>query len=68
MATGPRVTKATVEQMAREVVRIDLSPEEIDQLTPLLDKLLTDLAHIPDADLQDIEPPLFFDAGELEPR
>jgi Asp-tRNA(Asn)/Glu-tRNA(Gln) amidotransferase C subunit len=64
MATGPRVTKETVEQIAREVVGIDLSPAEIDQLTPQLDKLLSDLAQIPDADLQDIEPPLFFNAGE----
>jgi Asp-tRNA(Asn)/Glu-tRNA(Gln) amidotransferase C subunit len=64
MATGPHVTKETVEKMAREVVGIDLSPAEIDQLTPQLDKLLSDLAQIPDADLQDIEPPLFFNAGE----
>jgi Asp-tRNA(Asn)/Glu-tRNA(Gln) amidotransferase C subunit len=66
MAAAPRVTKETVEKMAREVVGIDLSPAEIDQLTPQLDKLLTDLAQIPDADLQDIEPPLFFNAGETE--
>lgn len=66
MATGPRVTRETVEQMAREVVGIDLSPEEIEQLTPQLDRLLTDLAQIPDADLQDIEPPLFFQAGAPE--
>ena len=65
MATGPHVTKETVEKMAREVVGLDLSPAEIDQLTPQLDKLLTDLAQIPDADLQDIEPPLFFHPGEL---
>jgi hypothetical protein len=64
MATGPRVTKETVERMAREVAGIDLNPAEIDQLTPQLDKLLSDLAQIPDADLQDIEPPLFFKAGE----
>jgi hypothetical protein len=64
MATGPRVTKETVERMAREVVGIDLSPAEIEQLTPQLDRLLSDLANIPDADLQDIEPPLFFNAGE----
>jgi Asp-tRNA(Asn)/Glu-tRNA(Gln) amidotransferase C subunit len=66
MAAAPRVTKETVEKMAREVVGIDLSPAEIDQLTPQLDKLLTDLAQIPDSDLQDIEPPLFFNAGEPE--
>jgi Asp-tRNA(Asn)/Glu-tRNA(Gln) amidotransferase C subunit len=64
MATGPRVTKETVEKLAREVVGIDLSPAELDQLTTQLDKLLTDLAEIPDADLQDIEPPLFFHPGE----
>jgi hypothetical protein len=64
MATGPHVTKETVERMAREVVGIDLSPAEIDQLTPQLDKLLSDLANIPDADLQDVKPPLFFNAGE----
>ena len=64
MATASRVTKETVEKMAREVIGIDLSPDEIDQLTPQLDKLLTDLAQIPDPDLQDIEPPLFFHAGE----
>ncbi len=64
MSTGPHVTKETVEKMAREVVGIDLSPAEIDQLTPQLDKLLSDLAQISDADLQDIEPPLFFNAGE----
>jgi Asp-tRNA(Asn)/Glu-tRNA(Gln) amidotransferase C subunit len=66
MATGSRLTKETVEKIAREVVGIDLSPEEIEQLTPQLDRLLTDLAQIPDADLQDIEPPLFFQAGEPE--
>jgi Asp-tRNA(Asn)/Glu-tRNA(Gln) amidotransferase C subunit len=66
MATESRVTKETVGKMAREVIGIDLSPDEIDQLTPQLDKLLTDLAQIPDADLQDIEPPLFFHAGEPE--
>jgi Asp-tRNA(Asn)/Glu-tRNA(Gln) amidotransferase C subunit len=66
MATGSRVTKETVEKMAREVVGIDLSPEEIEQLTPQFDRLLTDLAQIPDADLQDVEPPLFFQAGEPE--
>ena len=64
MATGPRVTKEAVEKMAREVIGIDLSPAEIDQLTPQLDKLLSDLAQIPDAELQDVEPPLFFNAGE----
>jgi len=64
MATGPHVTRETIERMAREVIGIDLSPAEIDQLTPQLDKLLSDLAKIPDADLQDIEPPLFFHAGE----
>jgi len=63
MATGPRVTKETVEQMA-QMVGIDLSPAEVEQLAPHLEKLLTDLAQITDADLQDIEPPLFFDAGE----
>jgi Asp-tRNA(Asn)/Glu-tRNA(Gln) amidotransferase C subunit len=68
MATEPRVTKETVEKMAREVVGIELSPDEIDQLTPQLDRLLADLAQIPDADLQDIEPPLFFQAGEPEQR
>jgi Asp-tRNA(Asn)/Glu-tRNA(Gln) amidotransferase C subunit len=67
MAAKPHVTKEIVEKMAREVVGIDVSPAEIDQLTPQLDKLLTDLAQIPDADLQDIEPPLFFTAGEPEP-
>jgi hypothetical protein len=66
MATEPRVTRETVERMAREVIGIDLTPDEIDQLTPQLDRLLTDLAHIPDAELQDVEPPLFFQAGELE--
>jgi Asp-tRNA(Asn)/Glu-tRNA(Gln) amidotransferase C subunit len=64
MATGPHVTKETVERMAREVVGIELSPSEIEQLTPQLGRLLSDLAQIPDADLQDIEPPLFFHAGE----
>jgi hypothetical protein len=64
MATGPHVTRETLERMAREVVGLELSPAEIDQLTPQLDKLLSDLAKIPDADLQDIEPPLFFKAGE----
>jgi Asp-tRNA(Asn)/Glu-tRNA(Gln) amidotransferase C subunit len=70
MATGPHVTKETVERMAREVLGIHLSPEEIEQLTPQLDRLLTDLAQIPDSDLQDIEPPLLFNAGEagLEER
>jgi len=52
--------------MAREVIGIDLSPDEIDQLTPQLDRLLTELAQIPDADLEGIEPPLFFHAGEPE--
>jgi Asp-tRNA(Asn)/Glu-tRNA(Gln) amidotransferase C subunit len=63
MATGPRVTQATVEQMAR-IVGIDLSPAEVEELAPQLERLLTDLAQIPDADLQDIEPPLFFSAEE----
>ncbi len=45
--TESRVTKETVEKMAREVIGIDLSPSEIDQLTPQLDKLLTDLARYP---------------------
>ena len=66
MAIEARVTKETVGKMAREVIGIDLSPSEIDQLTPQLDKLLTDLAQIPDADLQDIEPPLFFHAADPE--
>jgi Asp-tRNA(Asn)/Glu-tRNA(Gln) amidotransferase C subunit len=66
LATGPRVTRETVEKLAHEVVGIDLSPDEIDQLTPQLDKLLTDLAQFPDADLQNIEPPLFFHGGEPE--
>jgi Asp-tRNA(Asn)/Glu-tRNA(Gln) amidotransferase C subunit len=63
MAAGPRVTQETVEQMAR-IAGIDLSAAEVEELTPQLDKLLTDLAQIPDADLRDIEPPLFFSAGE----
>ena len=66
MASELRVTRETVEKMAREVIGIDLTPDEIDQLTPQLDRLLTDLAQIPDADLQDVEPPLFFQAGESE--
>jgi hypothetical protein len=64
VATESRVTKETVGKMARDVIGINLSLTEIDQLTPQLDKLLTDLDQIPDADLQDIEPPLFFHAGE----
>jgi Asp-tRNA(Asn)/Glu-tRNA(Gln) amidotransferase C subunit len=58
------VTKETVEKLAREVVGIELSAAEVEQLTPQLDKLLADLAQISDADLQDLEPPLFFSAGE----
>ena len=64
MARGPRVTKETVEKMARELVGIELSPAEVEQLTPQLDRLLTDLAQIPDRDLQDLEPPLIFEARE----
>jgi Asp-tRNA(Asn)/Glu-tRNA(Gln) amidotransferase C subunit len=64
MATGPHVTKETVAQMAREVAGIELTPAEIEQLTPQLDRLLSDLAQIPEAELQDLEPPLFFDAGQ----
>jgi len=64
VATESRITKELVEKMARDVIGIALSPTEIDQLTPQLDKLLTDLALIPDADLQDIEPPLFFHADK----
>jgi Asp-tRNA(Asn)/Glu-tRNA(Gln) amidotransferase C subunit len=63
MAAGPRVTRETVEQMAR-IAGIDLSAAEVEELAPQLDKLLTDLAQIPDADLQNVEPPLFFSAGE----
>ncbi len=58
------MTKETVEKLAREVVGIELSAAEVEQLTPQLDKLLADLAQIPDADLQDLDPPLFFNAGE----
>ena len=58
------MTKETVEKLAREVVGIELSAAEVEQLTPQLDKLLTDLAQIPEADLRDLEPPLFFNAGE----
>jgi Asp-tRNA(Asn)/Glu-tRNA(Gln) amidotransferase C subunit len=68
MATEPRITKEAVGKMAREMVGIDLSPDEIDQLTPQLDRLLADLAEISDADLQDVEPPLFFQADEPEQR
>jgi Asp-tRNA(Asn)/Glu-tRNA(Gln) amidotransferase C subunit len=68
MATEPRVTKEAVEKMAREMVGIELSPDEIDQLTPQLDRLLADLAQIPDADLQGAEPPLFFQVDEPEQR
>lgn len=64
MPIRPRVTKESVEQLAREVAGIELSPAEIDQLTPQLDRLLTDLAQIPDKDLDTLEPPLIFDAGE----
>jgi Asp-tRNA(Asn)/Glu-tRNA(Gln) amidotransferase C subunit len=64
MATGPQMTKETVEKLAREVAGIELSAAEIEELTLQLDKLLTDLAQISDADLQDLEPPLFFNAGE----
>jgi hypothetical protein len=62
VAAAPHVTKETVEKMARGGGGIDLSPDEIDQLTPLLDRLLADLAEVSDADLQDVEPPLFFQA------
>jgi Asp-tRNA(Asn)/Glu-tRNA(Gln) amidotransferase C subunit len=58
------MTKETVEKLAREGVGIELSAAEVEQLTPQLDKLLADLAQIPDADLQDLDPPLFFNAGE----
>jgi len=66
VAIEARVTQQTVGKMAREVIGIDLSPSELDQLTPQLAKLLTDLAQIPDTDLQDNEPPLFFHAGDPE--
>ena len=59
------MTKETVEKLAREVVGIELSAAEVEQLTPQLDKLLADLAQTSDADLHDLEPPLFFNAGEL---
>jgi Asp-tRNA(Asn)/Glu-tRNA(Gln) amidotransferase C subunit len=65
MASRPQVTKEIIEKVAREVVGIELSAAEVEQLTPQLDKLLADLAQISDADLQDLEPPLFFNAGEL---
>jgi hypothetical protein len=68
MATEPRVTKEAVEKMAREMVGIELSPDEIDQLTPQLDRLLADLAQIPDADLQGAEPPHIFQVDEPEQR
>jgi len=64
MAMEPRVTKETVEKIARELVGIELSPAEVEQLTPQLDRLLTDLAQIPEQDLQDLEPPLIFEAGD----
>jgi hypothetical protein len=65
MVSRPQVTKEIIEKVAREVVGIELSAAEVEQLTPQLDKLLADLAQISDADLQDLEPPLFFNAGEL---
>jgi Asp-tRNA(Asn)/Glu-tRNA(Gln) amidotransferase C subunit len=61
----PAVTKEAVEKLAA-AVGIELSTAEIDQLTPQLDRLLSDLARIPDAELQDVEPPLFFEAGAPE--
>ena len=64
MAIGPRVTKETVQQIAREMAGIELSPAEVEQLTPQLDRLLGDLAQIPDKELQDIEPPLIFTPGQ----
>lgn len=64
MATGPHVTKETVEKLARDVAGIELSAVEIEQLTPQLDRLLADLTQIPDKDLQNLEPPLLFDAGQ----
>jgi hypothetical protein len=64
MAAEPHLTKDTVEKLAREVVGIELNPAEIEQLTPQLDRLLSDLAQIPDSELQDLEPPLFFNVGE----
>jgi len=64
MAESPHVTKETVAHMAREVAGIELSAEEVEQLTPQLNRMLSDLAQIPDAELQDLEPPLFFDAGQ----
>jgi hypothetical protein len=68
MAAEPRVTQETVEQLAREVVGIELSAEEAAQLTPQLDRLLADLAQIPDTDLQDVEPPLIFQVDAPEPK
>jgi Asp-tRNA(Asn)/Glu-tRNA(Gln) amidotransferase C subunit len=64
MALGAHVTRETVEKLAREVAGIELSPTEVDQLTPQLDRLLGDLAQVPDQDLEHIEPPMIFDAGE----
>ena len=63
MAAELRVTKDTVEKLAREVLGIELSPAEIEQLTPQLDRLLSDLAEVSDTELQALEPPLFFEAG-----
>jgi Asp-tRNA(Asn)/Glu-tRNA(Gln) amidotransferase C subunit len=63
-ASGIHVTRETVEKLAREVAGIELSPADVDQLTPQLDRLLGDLAQVPDQDLEHLEPPLIFDAGE----
>jgi hypothetical protein len=66
MAEMPPLTPETVAQMARQAAGIELSPEELAQLTPQLDRLLRDLAAIPEEDLRDLEPPLWFSAGEPE--
>ena len=64
MALAAHISRETVEKLAREVAGIELSAAEVDQLTPQLDRLLGDLAQVPDHDLAHLEPPLMFDAGE----
>ena len=56
--TGPALDAETIRRMAAELVRITLTPAEVDALRPLLNSLLEEIRQVRPGDRAGVEPEL----------
>ena len=59
------VSKETLRRLATEMAGVQLSDEELEQLTPQMATLLADLSALEELDLSQIEPAVIFTPLEI---